>query len=61
MTPTTYTPHNTMSSASAQFASTSELLLFLGEVIANRKLLLDLCLTSKIFNTTFMPFLYSEL
>ncbi|PVH78978.1 hypothetical protein DL98DRAFT_572761 [Cadophora sp. DSE1049] len=50
-----------MPPAAARFVDIPELLVCLGEAIANRKLLLDLCLTSKSFNTTFTPFLYTEL
>src|SRR3954463_15011474 len=37
-----------------------ELLSYLGSLITNRRLLYDLCLTSKSFNSVFSPFLYEE-
>ncbi|KAH7416781.1 hypothetical protein BKA64DRAFT_656098 [Cadophora sp. MPI-SDFR-AT-0126] len=61
MTFTAESPHTTMPPAAARFVDIPELLVCLGEVIANRKLLLDLCFTNKSFNTAFTPFLYAEL
>lgn len=60
MASTANIPHTKMPPAAARFVDIPELLVCLGEVIANRTLLLDLCLTSKSFNTTFTPFLYTE-
>jgi len=49
-----------MSSPTKQFASIPELLSCLGRNVVNRKLMYDLCLTSKSFNASFTPFLYAE-
>lgn len=49
-----------MPSPQYQFISIPELLASVGQFIQNRKLLYDLCLTSKAFHAVFAPFLYSE-
>ena len=47
--------------ASHEFAGIPELLFCLGQVIINKRLLYNLCLTNKACNVAITPLLYSEL
>ncbi|RDL41179.1 uncharacterized protein BP5553_01158 [Venustampulla echinocandica] len=49
-----------MPSLAEQFARLPELLACLGQCVLNRRLLYDLCLTSRTFNASFTAFLYAE-
>jgi hypothetical protein len=49
-----------MSASAAQFASSADLVYYVGKLISNRQSLRDCCLVSKNFNASFTPLLYSE-
>ena len=49
-----------MPSPHRQFSGIPELLASVGQFIQNRKLLYDLCLTSKTFHVVFIPYLYAN-
>ncbi|PVH67657.1 hypothetical protein DL98DRAFT_523201 [Cadophora sp. DSE1049] len=61
MTRMANTSDTTNATAAARFVAIPELLVNLGEVISNRKLLRDLCLTSQAIKAACTPFLYTEL